>query len=201
MSHNPNFDRFIDQILPDSLAGVRVMDVGHGLGQTGYNFKSLYAIDRGYPVLYGIEKYSRYHAVCVNNGIYDVLKLQDAADPWDYPPGYFGVSIAQEVLEHNPKHKALKIIENMEYYTNGLIIVTTPIGVDPSPAGRHGNPLSEHKSIWYRRDFTDLGFNTNNVMVAHTSKAVNWFAKFYYRLKGRDISGKVIAWKWVKGGK
>ena len=114
MSHRGTEDTFLQTLFPDDMNGLRVIDVGHGYGKTGWWLRTVIGMSHGWCELYGIDIFPKYHALASKLGYYDELLLQDAREPWNFPSGFFDISIAQHVIEHSEKEQAYNLIKQME---------------------------------------------------------------------------------------
>lgn len=192
MSHWGQEDPFIETLLPASLTGLKVMDVGTGFGKTGYNIRE-WGYRRGQPQLYGIEIFKPYADHVKSLGYYTYVFNQDALMPF---PFMVDISLLQHTIEHSDKEKGKKILSNIEKYTKSLVIVACPYGYTESPEVDN-NPDNPHVSGWLPDDFKELGYDVFVHRVGHPSRAVLWFGKLWYRLRGRLFSYNdvIVAWK------
>jgi hypothetical protein len=200
MSHDGFEDRHLEKYLPEDFRSLKVMDVGHGKGKTGFNVRAFYSYNKGECELYGMEAFEPFHNFVKQLGLYDYLDLQDATEPWSYPPKYFNISIAQHVIEHLPnKESGRRMLKNMEYHTKGLVIVVTPLGFVEN---KGGDTIEEyrymkHRVGWSVEDFEQLGYSVELFEKPQSSRAVKWFHDFWYRLR-RSNDAIIIAWKDMK---
>ena len=79
-----------------------------------------------------------------------------------FKPRSFDAVMAVEVLEHLTKDEGTKLLSDMEQWTKGKVVVTTPNGYLRQDS-YGGNPLQVHRSGWNVDDFKALGFKVRGV--------------------------------------
>jgi len=198
MSHAGTEDKLLPSLFPENLEGLRILDVGHGLGQTGLFIRSEF-VERGWCELYGIDIHPTYHELQKKIAIYDELYLGDARERLPYPDNYFHTSIVQHVIEHMLHRDGVRLLTELIRVTQNRIIVTTPNGYHRSDPGRHGNTFSEHLSGWSPKLLERLGYQTRVVTKNVNSRMLQTIARLLFKLQGKIWENQVIvAWKDVE---
>jgi len=193
VSHAGTEDKFLKTLFPPYMEGLRVLDVGHGYGQTGLYIRTR-TYKTGWCELYGVEPFKEYHDLMKRTGIYDHLE-HGLAETMMYEDGFFDLSIAQHVVEHCDREAGLSLLRNMERVTSGRVIICTPDGYTESGA-LDGNEHNHHLSGWSVKDFADLGYETRVVTKNVNSRLLVRIAELIFRLRGKRWDNKVIvAWK------
>lgn len=195
MSHAGTEDKLLPHLFPPRLEGLRVLDIGHGLGQTGLMIRGL-GVTRGQPHITGVDIYKPYHYLQKNIGIYNRVLLHDMTEPLPYMDNSFHITIAQQFIEHVPKQTGYRILDELQHVTQSLIIISTPNGYHESGPGTDGNQHSEHLSAWHTRDFQRYGYETRVVTKNVNSRALRAFAHLWFRLRGQVWENEmIVAWR------
>jgi SAM-dependent methyltransferase len=198
MSHAGTEDKYLKTLFPQNMEGLKVLDVGHGIGLTGLYIRGE-LIDRGWCQLYGVDIYKPYHLLQQRLGIYDAVFLRDARNGLPFPNKSINIAIMQQFIEHVYKPDGILILEEAERVTTDKIIVCTPNGFHDSGPGTHGNQHSAHLSGWTVEDFHKHGYHTQIVTKNVNSRALQLFAKFWFMLQRRRHweNEMIVAWKIV----
>lgn len=196
MSHAGTEDKLLPYLFPPNLDGLKILDLGHGLGQTGLMLRGL-GVTRGQPELTGVDVYKPYHLLQERLGIYDKVILHDLCEtPLPFKNKTHHITIGQQVIEHLPKEKGIRLLVELECVTKDLIIIATPNGYHESGPGTDGNQHSAHLSAWHPNDFQKHGYETRVVSKNVNSRALRGFAYLWFRLRGQTWENEmIVAWK------
>lgn len=193
MSHAGTENKFVKTLFPPDMQGLKILDVGHGYGETGLYIRSRLNLTQ-WSVLDGLEIDEPYHDLQAKMGIYDELYLADALD-MPIPDKHYDVSIAQHVIEHVSKEDGLCFLSEMERVTKDRVIICTPFGYTES-GPLDGNVHNNHLSGWVPIEFDKLGYEWKVVTKNVNSRLLVWFAEMVFWVKGKNWDNKVIvAWK------
>jgi hypothetical protein len=112
-----------------------------------------------------------------------------------YGDGFFGLSIAQHVIEHLSKVDGAKLLREMERVTDGRVIICTPNGYTES-GPLDGNEHNNHLSGWVPIELDKLGYKWKVVTKNVNSRLLVRVAEAIFFLKGKRWDNEVIvAWK------
>ena len=128
-----------------------IIDIGCGLGDWGYLFKTRLPND---IFLVGLDVYQPYIDNISRFNLYDKLMCGDIKNMEIID--YYDVGIMIDVLEHIKKEEALKVLNKLKRICNKLI-VSLPRGFLPHDAIDE-NKYQAHTSGWDVEDFTKLNF-------------------------------------------
>ncbi len=193
MSHAGTENKFVKTLFPENMQDLKILDVGHGYGETGLYIRSRLNLNQ-WSQLDGLEIDKPYHDLQSKMSIYDGLYLADALD-MPIPDKYYDISIAQHVIEHVSKENGLCFLSEMERVTKGLVIICTPHGYTES-GPLDDNIHNHHLSGWVPIEFDKLGYEWKVVTKNVNSRLLTLFAEFIFMLKGKNWDNQVIvAWK------
>lgn len=193
MSHAGTENKFVKTLFPENMQGLKVLDVGHGYGETGLYIRSRLNLKQ-WSQLDGLEIDKPYHDLQAKMSIYDGLYLANALD---MPIGdkFYDISIGQHVIEHVTKENGFCLLSEMERVTKTRIIICTPNGYTES-GPLDGNEHNNHLSGWSAEDFEGVGYQTKVVTKNVNSRALVLFAKTLFWLKRKKWDNEVlVAWK------
>jgi ubiquinone/menaquinone biosynthesis C-methylase UbiE len=140
-----------------------VLDVGVGFGKYGFLAREYTDIwnDRYFReewkcTIIGVEIFAPY----IQNHhrhIYDSIVVYDAYDYLQMlcPDFAFDLIICSDMLEHLPKEKGLKVLEQFKRVGKTSIVI---VPVDVRPQGPvHGNKYERHVSSWSKEELEQFG--------------------------------------------
>lgn len=201
MSHGAYQITRLLKYLPPNLEGLNILDAGCGLGEVGYYiraFSGRFNIPiKGQPTLCGVDinkdsvDFIKQYLPNIYNEVYqmDLMYLQRS-----FKGRHFNVAMLNEVMEHIPKEKALRILSLVEDYAD-IILISTPYG-DELNNCYPNTPEFNHVSTWYPMDFITHGYR---VTVEDTIEFGNSLIAKLYKLArqliGTPIQRKIIAVK------
>jgi len=193
MSHAGTENKFVKTLFPDDMNGKRILDVGHGYGETGLYIRTR-TYKNGWCHLTGVEPYQEYHDLMEAVGIYDKLHIGYGQN-MPFTENQFDVSIAQHVIEHCKTFaEGYEMLDEMERVTSGRVIICTPNGYTESNA-LDGNEDNHHCTGWTEKHFKDRGYKTRIVTKNVNSRILVAFAKTVFWLKRRKWDNEVlVAW-------
>jgi SAM-dependent methyltransferase len=137
-----------------------VLDVGCGQGYPMQMLKMLRPVKAT-----GVDLFEEYLKEARKLKLYDKLVVSDVRK-LPFPAKSFDSVICLQVIEHQTKKDGLKLLKDLEKIARYQVIIATPIGYFDHP-DMDDNELQRHKSGWYDKDFTDLGYK-----VGHQSLSV-----------------------------
>ncbi len=189
-----NIIKALTDLLPTDLTNKRMLDIGFGCGQVTHVLLSnsgRYAVPyHGMPYVLGIDidqsnidfakKYMPY---------YKELLVRDATDI-PYPPAFtkdLNIVICTQMVEHIENKK--KTIEMIKYVWN-----LAPLVIFTTMDGDTRKTIETHKSVWYKKDFTKLGFETK-LNTIYPSSVLPILDFLSYLRRGKRITRNIIAWK------
>jgi len=159
MSSPYELDRFVSIEMPVLTSADSALDIGCGRGHCGF----LIRCDRGqdHVCLIGIDVHKPYLIFTKKMRIYDDLVLCDASR-LPFKDRCFNLAVARGVIEHLPKNRGMELLSEIEYVSDGRIIITTPNGYWPQgPLG--GVKAMIHRSQWHVGDFKSRGYKVKGV--------------------------------------
>ncbi len=193
ISHSGTEDKFVKTLFPTNMQGLKILDVGHGYGETGLYIRSRLNLNQ-WSQIDGLEIDKPYHDLQAKMSIYDGLYLADALD-MPIKDKFYDISIAQHVIEHVTKEDGLCFLSEMERVTKSRVIVCTPNGYTES-GPLDGNIHNHHLSGWSIEDFEGLGYTAKIIYKNVNSRLLVLFAKLVFGVRGKKWDNEVIvAWK------
>ena len=196
MSHAGTENKFVKTLFPENMQGLKILDVGHGYGETGLYIRSRLNL-KEWSQLDGLEIDKPYHDLQAKMSIYDGLYLANALD-MPISDKFYDISIGQHVVEHLEKEAGFCLISEMERVTKGRVILCTPNGYTES-GPLDDNVHNNHLSGWSTLDFKGVGYQTKIVTKNVNSRLLVMFAKTVFWLKRKRWDNEVIvAWKDLK---
>jgi len=193
MSHAGTEDKFLKTLFPENMQGLKILDVGHGYGETGLYIRTRLNLNQ-WSHLDGLEIDKPYHDLQNKMNIYDDLYLASALD-MPRPDKFYDISIAQHVIEHVSKEDGWGFLSEMERVTKTRVIICTPNGYTES-GPLDGNEHNNHLSGWGSEDFESVGYTTKIVTKNVNSRLLVMFAKIVFWIKRKRWDNEVlVAWK------
>ncbi len=138
-----------------------ILDVGCG---QGYPMQMLKKV-RPDLVATGVDLFDDYLKVAKQSGAYASV-VKSNVNSLKFKPKSFDAVMCLQVVEHQTKKNALKLIADMEKIAKKQVIIATPLGYFDHP-DMDGNVLQRHLSGWVDEDFKRLGYT-----VTHQSLSV-----------------------------
>jgi SAM-dependent methyltransferase len=187
--------------LPSDLEGKRILDAGCGYGELCFYIRSksndpIWGVT-GNPYIIGVDidldaikflsRIRLYDEAYAGNLLKTREILRDVC---------FDIAILNNVLEHNPKPEALKILELIEGMAE-YILVAVPLG-DQRFIADEAIFYKNHLSAWDVSDFSSRGYEVAVEDVAFYPDGFGRAYKFYRRLLGHPAHQQIIA---VRGGR
>jgi hypothetical protein len=80
-------------------------------------------------------------------------------------PGEIDVALMIDVLEHQTREAALRLLERLEQRVRGIVLFS-PVGPAPQDA-IDGNELQRHRSTWHPEDWLRLGYDVEHYEALH----------------------------------
>jgi 2-polyprenyl-3-methyl-5-hydroxy-6-metoxy-1,4-benzoquinol methylase len=143
-------------LVPDELAGKRILDLGCGLGYWGYALKTM---GEGVPWVTGLDLFQDYIDRIAPLGIYDELVVHDVTRlPLPFENDAFDITISTEILEHIPKEAGAALMPEIERITKSLIIQSTPNGFYAQAGEPWGNEAMTHVCGWTEDEMRAAGY-------------------------------------------
>jgi SAM-dependent methyltransferase len=181
--------------LPDDLEGKTILDAGCWYGELVYYIRSkindpIWNI-RGNPYIVGVDIDPDAIRFVKRCHLYDETYVMNLLEIQNRIKKRFDIAILNNVLEHNLKENALKIlglIEGMADY----ILVATPLG-DQRFIADEAVFYKNHLSMWSLDDFTTRGYRVAVEDVTFYPKGFGDAYKLYRRLLGRPAHQQIIA--------
>lgn len=133
-----------------------VLDVGCG---QGYPMQMLKMVRSDLKIT-GVDLFKDYLKEAKKSGIYEKLVNVDV-NKMKFKDKSFDTVICLQVVEHQTKKNALKLIKNMERMAKKQVIIATPLGYFDHPE-MDGNVLQRHLSGWDDSDFTQMGYRVTH---------------------------------------
>jgi ubiquinone/menaquinone biosynthesis C-methylase UbiE len=131
-----------------------ILDVGCGQGLPMEMIKMRMKVKRSV----GVDLFKPYIDQCKKKKIHDEYLLSDVRR-LPFKNKSFDVVMALQVLEHQPKKDAWKLLEKMEKIAKKQVIVAMPIGEMYHPAVDH-NELQLHLSHFHPDELEKRGYKT-----------------------------------------
>jgi len=152
---------FLHELLEEIPKDVEsLIDVGCGRGIVG----AMTRIYRTPKRLVGVDIFQDYIDFCKKYSIYDELhRLDLRRTPLPFQDNEFTVATCIETIEHLPKNRGEKLLEELHRIAD-TIIVSTPSVYFKQPKSRvKNNPFQAHVSKWTVEDFKKRGYNVKGV--------------------------------------
>jgi SAM-dependent methyltransferase len=133
-----------------------ILDIGCGQGYPMQLIKKVRNVKAT-----GVDLFGSYLREAQKSGIYEKLINSDVTR-LKMAPNMYDACICLQVIEHLPKEKGFKLIENMEKIAKHQVIITTPYHFFEHP-DVDKNKLQRHLSQWSDSDFIKLGYKVKHV--------------------------------------
>ncbi|MCK4884918.1 class I SAM-dependent methyltransferase [Candidatus Bathyarchaeota archaeon] len=186
---------FLHELLEEIPKNVEsLIDVGCGRGIVG----AMTRIYRNPKRLVGVDIFQDYIDFCKKFSIYDKLYRLDLRQiPLPFQNNEFTVATCIETIEHLPKNRGEKLLEELHRIAD-TIIVSTPSSFFKQPKSRVGrNSFQAHVSKWTVGDFKKRGYNVKGVgnlainkLAIPTRKLTCRFPRLYQFLLAKTKSGE-----------
>ena len=152
---------FLHELLEEIPKDVEsLIDVGCGRGIVG----AMTRIYRNPKRLVGVDIFQDYIDFCKKYSIYDELHRLDLRQtPLPFQNREFSVATCIETIEHLPKNRGEKLLEELHRIAD-TIIVSTPSSYLKQPKSHVGRNLFQaHVSKWTVEDFKKRGYDVKGV--------------------------------------
>lgn len=174
MQHHPELERNLIRLLPDNLAGKRILDVGFGKGAWGFMLRTLPGGRQA--IIDGIEVHRPDAEYVESLGVYNSVFIQDATSQLQALNNYDYV-LCFEVLEHLPKQQSEELLATIERIAKNKFFISTPNGKDIRDSVDK-NAHSAHLCGWTSREFKTRGFKVEGLGFIFEPRDHN--QKFWY---------------------
>ena len=158
---------FLHELLEEIPKDVEsLIDVGCGRGIVG----AMTRIYRTPKRLVGVDIFQDYIDFCKKYSIYDELHRLDLRQtPLPFQNHEFSVATCIETIEHLPKNRGEKLLEELHRIAD-TVIVSTPSSFFRQPKSHvKRNPFQAHVSKWTVEDFKKRGYDVKGAgnLAAH----------------------------------
>ena len=150
--------------------------------------------------LVGVDIFQDYIDFCKKYNIYDELhRLDLRKTPLPFQDNEFTVATCVETIEHLPKNRGEKLLEELHRIAD-TIIVSTPSVYFKQPKNHvKRNPFQAHVSKWTVEDFKKRGYNVKGVgniamhkLAIPTRKLTCRFPRLYQFLLAKTKRGEQL---------
>ncbi len=194
MSHGETTIYPILSELPKNLNGLKILDIGCGLGEVVYKIKAYSGFEwvhySGIPYIVGIDINDKVLSRVKTFNIYDEVYYFNIEKGDIRSLGKYDIILINDCLEHT--HLNSWFIEEVKNIGN-KVIITVPSALTDSGAKDTGFP---HVSVWKKEVFEAHGYKAKYYLThPHLGKTLYKIFKLNKYIKGKNIHGyeKIIA--------
>jgi 2-polyprenyl-3-methyl-5-hydroxy-6-metoxy-1,4-benzoquinol methylase len=186
---------FLHELLEEIPKDVEsLIDVGCGRGIVG----AMTRIYRTPKRLVGVDIFQDYIDFCKKYSIYDELHRLDLRQtPLPFQDNEFTVATCIETIEHLPKNRGEKLLEELHRIADTIIVSTPSVYFKQPKSHVKRNPFQAHISKWTVEDFKKRGYNVKGVgniamhkLAIPTRKVTCRFPRLYQFLLAKTKGNK-----------
>ncbi|MGB9696181.1 MAG: class I SAM-dependent methyltransferase [Ignavibacteria bacterium] len=138
----------------------KILDIGCGFGRWGFLCREFLDVwdDGNYKksdfsrTIDAVEIYENY-IQAYHHYFYNNIYIENAVDFLYSTTNSYDLIIAGDVIEHLPKKDGFKLIK-LALNKSKFVMINIPVGKDWPQEASEENIYEEHRSIWFKRDFS-----------------------------------------------